>query len=118
MGVIAMFGSLLILFVLPWLDTSKVRSARFRPVYKMLFWAFVIDCLILGYIGGNPPEGIFIVVGRLATAFYFLFFLVLPFIGWFERPKPLPDSIATAVLDGGGGGGDRDGAVAKAADPR
>ena len=116
LGVIAMFGSLLILFVLPWLDTSKVRLARFRPVYKMLFWAFVIDCLILGYIGGNPPEGIFIVVGRLATAFYFLFFLVLPFIGWFERPKPLPDTIATAVLDGGGGGGVPDGAAAKAED--
>ena len=115
-GVIAMFASLLILFVLPWLDTSKVRSARFRPVYKMLFWAFFIDCIILGYIGGKPPEGIFIVAGRLATAFYFLFFLILPFIGWFERPKKLPDSISTAVLDSGGGsgGGAPDGATAKA----
>ena len=112
-GVIAMFGSLLILFVLPWLDTSKVRSARFRPVYKMLFWAFFIDCIILGYLGANPPEGIFIVVGRMATAFYFLFFLVLPFIGWFERPKKLPESISTAVL-GSGGGGAPDGATAKA----
>ena len=112
-GVIAMFASLLILFVLPWLDTSKVRSARFRPVYKMLFWAFFIDCIILGYLGGKPPEGIFIVAGRMATAFYFLFFLILPFIGWFERPKKLPQSISTAVLDSGGGGAP-DGATAKA----
>ena len=112
-GVIAMFASLLILFVLPWLDTSKVRSARFRPVYKMLFWAFFIDCIILGYLGGKPPEGIFIVAGRMATAFYFLFFLILPFIGWFERPKKLPESISTAVLDSGGGGAS-DGATAKA----
>ncbi|HJM92542.1 MAG: cytochrome b/b6 [Alphaproteobacteria bacterium] len=120
-GVIAMFASLFILFALPWLDTSKVRSARFRPVYKMLFWAFFINCFVLGYIGAKPPEGIFLVVGRLSTALYFLFFLVLPFIGWFERPKKLPESIATAVLessgdDGGGGGGAPDGAAAKAED--
>jgi quinol-cytochrome oxidoreductase complex cytochrome b subunit len=112
-GVIAMFASLLIFFVLPWLDTSKVRSARFRPVYKMLFWAFFIDCIILGYLGGKPPEGIFIIAGRMATAFYFLFFLILPFIGWFERPKKLPESISTAVLDSGGGGAP-DGATATA----
>ena len=119
-GVIAMFSSLLILFVLPWLDTSKVRSARFRPVYKMLFWAFFINCLVLGYIGGKPAEGIFIVVARLATALYFLFFLVLPFISWFERPKKLPDSISSSVLESGGGssggGSAPDGAAAKAED--
>ena len=83
----------------------------------MLFWAFLIDCLILGYIGGKPPEGVYIDIGRLATAFYFLFFLSLPFIGWFERPKPLPESIATAVLkDSGGGGGSPQGSTAKAED--
>ncbi|MDA1097377.1 MAG: cytochrome b/b6 [Proteobacteria bacterium] len=115
-GVIAMFASLFILFVLPWLDTSKVRSARFRPVYKMLFWAFFVDCLVLGYIGGQPAEGIFIVIGRLGTALYFLFFLSLPFIGWFERPRKLPASISTAVLESHGGGGTPDGAAAKAED--
>jgi len=120
-GVIAMFASLLILFVLPWLDTSKVRSARFRPVYKMLFWAFFIDCIVLGYIGGQPAEGVFIVIGRLATALYFLFFLVLPFIGSFEQPKKLPESISTAVLESHGGGGGAcsgvpDGAAAKVED--
>ncbi len=117
-GVIAMFASLLILFVLPWLDTSKVRSARFRPVYKMLFWAFFIVCMGLGYLGAKPAEGIFVIFSRLGTALYFLFFLVLPFIGWFERPRKLPESISAAVLDdsGGGGGGAIEGAAAKAED--
>ena len=113
-GVIAMFSSILILFVLPWLDTSKVRSATFRPVYKLVFWAFFLDCLVLGYIGGKPPEGVFIIIGQLATFLYFLFFLTLPFIGWFERPRQLPESIAASVLGKGGGGGAPEGAAAKA----
>ncbi len=116
LGVIAMFAAILILFVLPWLDTSKVRSARFRPVYKMLFWAFLIDCVVLGYVGGNPAEGVFIVFGRLATALYFLFFLTLPLIGWFEQPKAVPNSIATAVLESSKESGDVNNAVAKAED--
>ena len=111
-----MFAAILILFILPWLDTSKVRSARFRPVYKMLFWAFLIDCLVLGYVGGNPPEGVFIVFGRLATALYFLFFLTLPLIGWFEQPKALPNSIATAVLENSKDNGDVNNVVAKTED--
>ncbi len=98
MGVVAMFSSILILFVLPWLDTSRVRSARFRPVYKLLFWIFLINGLVLGYIGAQVPEGIFLIVGRIATALYFVFFAILPFVGWFERTRPTPDSIATAVL--------------------
>jgi len=101
LGVIAMFASILVLFVLPWLDTSRVRSARFRPIYKQLFWIFIVNGLVLGLCGANPPEGIWLVIGRLSTALYFLFFLALPFIGWFERPRPLPDSIATAVLPAG-----------------
>ena len=116
LGVIAMFAAILILFVLPWLDTSKVRSARFRPVYKMLFWAFLIDCVVLGYVGGNPAEGVFIVFGRLATALYFLFFLTLPLIGWFEQPKALPNSIATAVLENSKDNGDVNNVVAKTED--
>jgi ubiquinol-cytochrome c reductase cytochrome b subunit len=100
-GVIAMFGALLILFVLPWLDTSKVRSARFRPIYKKIFWLFLIDCIILGWVGANPPEGHFILIGRLATAYYFLHLLVLmPIVGKMERTRPLPDSISAPVLAG------------------
>ena len=58
LGVMLLFSSILVLFVLPWLDTSRVRSARFRPVYKWVFWLLVIDVLALGYVGAHPPEGI------------------------------------------------------------
>ena len=102
LGVIAMFGSLLILLVLPWIDRSPVKSARFRPVYKWLFWVFVVVCFVLGYIGAKPPEGVYVVVGRIATAAYFLFFVVVYFLSYIERPKPLPASISEPVLKGGG----------------
>jgi quinol-cytochrome oxidoreductase complex cytochrome b subunit len=102
-GVVLMFGSILILFVLPWLDTSKVRSATFRPIYKWFVFVLLIDCMILGWVGANKPEGMFVTIGRLATFYYFFHFLILiPFLGWFERPRPLPTSISTAVLTGGG----------------
>lgn len=98
-GVLAMFGSIILLFFLPWLDSSKVRSACFRPIYKWVFWTLVIDCLVLGYVGGNPPEGAFILMGRIATLYYFVFFLVLvPVIARKETPLPLPQSIAMPVL--------------------
>jgi quinol-cytochrome oxidoreductase complex cytochrome b subunit len=106
LGVVAMFGSILVLFVLPWLDTSRVRSARFRPIYKQIFWIFVVVCIVLGICGAQLPEGIWLVVGRIATALYFLFFIALPFVGWFERPRPLPESIATAVLPAAAKGAD------------
>ncbi len=103
-GVIAMFASIFVLFFLPWLDTSRVRSAHFRPVYKWVFWLLVIDCVLLGYVGAHRPEGIYVVIGRLGTLYYFFHFLVLfPLIGWFERPLPLPTSIAAAVTRKGGG---------------
>ena len=93
--------SLVVLFALPWLDTSKVRSARFRPIYKQVFWLLVIDVIVLGWVGANPPMGKFILIGRLATAYYFLHFLVIiPLVGKLERPRPLPESIATPVLKG------------------
>ncbi|MBN9530705.1 MAG: cytochrome b [Alphaproteobacteria bacterium] len=98
-GVILMFAAILILFVLPWLDTSRVRSAKFRPVYKQFFWIFLANCLLLGVVGAKPPEGIWVLIGRLATVYYFAHFLVIcPLVGWFERPRPLPTSINEAVL--------------------
>ena len=104
LGVIMLFSSILVLFVLPWLDTSPVRSARFRPVYNKIFWLLVIDVLALGYVGAHPPEGTIVTIGRIATFYYFLHFLILfPLIGWFERPRPLPTSIAAAVLGGSAG---------------
>jgi len=102
LGVIAMFSSILILFVLPWLDTSRVRSGRFRPVFKWFFWIFVVVCLALGWAGSQPPEGLALIVSRVGTIWYFLHFLViLPLLGWFERPLPLPRSISEPVLGGG-----------------
>ena len=101
-GVILMFGSIIVLFFVSWLDTSKVRSAKYRPVYKWFFWLFVIDVLVLGYMGSQPAEGINVLIAQLATLYYFLHFLVvLPLLGKFERPKPLPRSIAEAVLPRG-----------------
>jgi ubiquinol-cytochrome c reductase cytochrome b subunit len=103
LGVVAMFAAVLILFIVPWLDTSPVRSARFRPIYRILFWLLVIDTIVLGWVGANPPEGIVVTIGQIATFYYFLHFLVLmPLIGKIERPRPLPLSIGTAVLDRGG----------------
>jgi quinol-cytochrome oxidoreductase complex cytochrome b subunit len=101
LGVIGMFASVGVLFILPWLDTSKVRSARFRPIFKQVFWLFFADCLVLGYVGANPPEGYFIPLGQLATAYYFLHFLVvMPVLGIMEKPRPVPDSISAAVISG------------------
>jgi quinol-cytochrome oxidoreductase complex cytochrome b subunit len=101
-GVIAMFGSILLLLVLPWLDTSPVRSSKFRPIYKQFFWLLVIDAIVLGYAGSQPAEGTWLLIGRIATAYYFLHFLVvLPVLGRLERPKPLPASISEPVVKGG-----------------
>jgi ubiquinol-cytochrome c reductase cytochrome b subunit len=99
LGVAAMFGSIFILFLLPWLDTSPVRSARFRPIFRFFFWVFVADCVLLTFAGGRPPEGTWLVVARWGTAYYFInFLLILPLIGKFERPNPLPTSIRQAVV--------------------
>ena len=76
-GVIAMFSAIFVLFLLPWLDTSKVRSATFRPIYKILFWIFLIDAIVLGWVGSKPAEGIYIIISRIATLYYFLHFLIL-----------------------------------------
>ena len=93
-GVIAMFGAVFVLFALPWLDSSRVRSAAFRPVYRWLFWLFAGNTVLLGWIGANPPEGIYITIGRIATIYYFAHFLVLmPVIGRIERSRRLPESI-------------------------
>jgi len=98
-GVIAMFGAIAVLFVLPWLDTSRVRSATFRPIYKWCMLLLVIDVVVLGFCGANPPAGFWIPLSQVATLYYFFHFLILlPVLGKIERPLPLPPSIADAVL--------------------
>ncbi|MBV8169513.1 MAG: cytochrome b N-terminal domain-containing protein [Alphaproteobacteria bacterium] len=105
LGVLAMFGSLLVVALQPWLDSSPVRSAKFRPIYKQLFWLFVADIVALEWAGGQPPEGLALVVARIATAYYFIHFLIImPLLGKLERPLPLPTSIGTPVLGGGAAG--------------
>ena len=100
-GVICMFGSIFLLFLLPWLDTSRVRSARFRPIYRQFFYIFIVACIGLEYAGSQKPEGMALVIGRVCTSYYFLhFIIILPFVGWFETPKPLPNSISEPVLGG------------------
>ena len=101
-GVILLFASIMILFLVPWLDTSRVRSARFRPIFRQLFWLFAIDCVVLGLAGAKPAEGIWLVIARIATVYYFVHFIVLlPIVGWFERPRQLPESIHQPVLAAG-----------------
>ncbi len=103
-GVVAMFGAIAVLFVLPWLDTSKVRSGTYRPLFKQFFWIFAADCVILGYLGAMPPEQPYVTIARICTGYYFAHFLIiLPMLGFLEKPRPLPASISEAVLKGGSG---------------
>ena len=99
-GVLLMFGSIMVLFFLPWLDTMKVRSARYRPFYKMFFFIFVLDCLLLGYLGAQVPEGIYLLLSRVSTFYYFAFFvLIMPALSRLERPNPMPIGISNPALD-------------------
>jgi ubiquinol-cytochrome c reductase cytochrome b subunit len=99
LGVVFFAGSILILFFVPWLDTSKVRSGTFRPMFKWFFWLFVVNFVVLGYLGSQPAEGIYVLIAKFCTAYYFIYFLiVLPLLGRFETPRPLPASISEAVL--------------------
>jgi ubiquinol-cytochrome c reductase cytochrome b subunit len=100
-GVLLMFGAIAVLFILPWLDRSPVRSARFRPFFRIFFWLFFLNAIALGYLGGKPAEGIYVILSRVATAWYFLHFLaILPLLSMFETTKPLPKSISEPVLKG------------------
>jgi ubiquinol-cytochrome c reductase cytochrome b subunit len=94
MGVIAMVSSIAILGLLPWLDLSKIRSSVFRPIWKQFVFLFVLDFFILMYVGGMPAEGIYLLIGRVGTAYWFLFFLIIaPLVSLIEKPLPMPNSI-------------------------
>ena len=99
MGVAALGASIVVLAFLPWLDTSRVRSANYRPLYRQFFWIFVVVCVGLGWLGSKPAEGGYVIAARILTAYYFLHFLViLPLLGMFEKTKPLPNSISESIL--------------------
>jgi len=98
-GVILMFGSIFVLFALPWLDKSKVRSAVFRPIYRQFYWVFIADVLMLGYMGAMPAEGTYLLLARVGTIYYFLHFIViLPSLSSLEKTDPVPMSISEPVL--------------------
>jgi len=98
-GVIAMFASILVWVALPWLDGSKVRSAKFRPIFKWFFWVLLADFIFLGYLGKMPAEQPYVIMSQLATAYYFAhFFVILPLLGKLEKTAQLPESISSAVL--------------------
>lgn len=93
-GVIAMFGSIILLMFLPWIDSHPVKSARYRPIYKWCLLALLVSFLALGYAGSQPPEGLPVRIGQLGTIYYFLHFLVVtPYLARKEKALPLPDSI-------------------------
>ena len=97
-GVIAMVSAIGIMAFLPWLDTSKIRSSIFRPIWKQFTWFLVGDFFLLMYVGAMPADGIWILLGRIGTAYWFLYFLVLaPVVGWLEKPMRVPDSIHEAT---------------------
>ena len=103
-GVIAFAGSILILFFVPWLDGSKVRSGNFRPMFKWFFWLFVVNFVILAYLGSAAADATVLglpvaTFSKICTAYYFAYFLIiLPLLGRLETPRPLPTSISEAVL--------------------
>jgi ubiquinol-cytochrome c reductase cytochrome b/c1 subunit len=98
-GVLAMFGAIVILAFLPWLDTARTRSARYRPLFKQFFWIFAVVCLVLGWLGSKPAEGAYVVIARILTIYYFAhFIIILPLLSRIETPRATPNSIADDVL--------------------
>jgi len=113
MGVILMFGAIFVWALVPWLDTSRVRSNNFRPLYRQFYWILMAVILILGYLGAQtaddsnvvvPWTGVELPIGKLLlsqilTTYYFLHFLIItPVVGLWETPLPVPESISKAVL--------------------
>lgn len=93
-GVIVLVSSIVVLLFIPWLDRSKVKSARYRPLYKLFFWLFIADVVFLGWLGAQPISNATILSAQIATAYYFVFFLVImPFLPKFERNMTVPKSI-------------------------
>ncbi|AWM85524.1 cytochrome b/b6 [Microvirga sp. 17 mud 1-3] len=99
-GVIALGAAILLVAFLPWLDTSKVRSMRYRPIGRSLLWIFAAAFIGLGYLGSMPAEGGYVIAARILTALYFGYFVALPVAGLLERPLALPLSISESVFAG------------------
>ncbi|HZZ25759.1 MAG TPA: cytochrome b N-terminal domain-containing protein [Roseiarcus sp.] len=99
MGVIVLVAAIAVLAVIPWLDRSPVKSAKYRPTYRFFFWAFVAIGIGLGYLGSQEPTEGLALIARILTFGYFAFFLIImPILSFTEKTKPIPTSIADAVL--------------------
>ncbi len=109
-GVLAMFGAIFVWALLPWLDTSSVRSGRYRPMFKWWFWLFIVNFVVLTWAGAMPAEGIYTNIALIGTTYWFAYFLVImPLLGVLERPLPQPATIeedfkATVRAQSGSGG--------------
>ena len=85
-GVMAMISAILVLVLLPWIHSTEIRSSRFRPIYRFAYYTILSCCLILGWIGGMPVEEPYVIIGQIASIYYFFYFLILlPSIGTFEK---------------------------------
>ncbi|ROU01266.1 cytochrome b [Histidinibacterium lentulum] len=105
-GVVAMFGAIVVMALAPWLDTSSVRSGRYRPMFKWWYWLFIVNFVILGWTGAMPAEGIYPTIALITTCYYFGYFLViLPLLGVIEKPLPQPATIEDDVLSKAGKAG-------------
>nr|WP_304956648.1 cytochrome b N-terminal domain-containing protein [endosymbiont of Lamellibrachia barhami] len=93
-GVVAMFGSILVMFFLPWLDKSPVKSIRYKgTLYKTILWLFVVDFIILGYLGTQPTTDLYIIMAQIGTIYYFAFFLLMPIYSKMDKTKPVPERV-------------------------
>ncbi len=93
-GVMAMFGAIAVMAVVPWLDTSSVRSGKYRPMFKYFFWILVLDFFVLMWVGAMPAEPPYSTISLYASFYWFGYFLIiLPLLGVLEKPLPVPDTI-------------------------
>lgn len=93
-GVIAMFGAIALLFALPFLDKSPIKSGAYRPLFKKFFYVFILNFVFLGWLGQAPAEGWYVLASQFATLYYYAYFLIiLPILPKFEKPLPLPESV-------------------------
>ncbi len=93
-GVVAMFASILIMFFLPWLDRSPVKSIRYKGmITKVMLGLFVIDFIMLGYLGTQPTTDLYKALAQIGTIFYFAFFLLMPIYSKLDKTKPVPERV-------------------------